>query len=114
MPSDRDRLEQELRTKAEEAIRKLLDTLPDKTSIRMSDMEALTGEMGHELMQGTMQSLSETQQAVPEEVWCEQCNTLMHKRGKRKKQVLTLRGEVEVERQYYMCPSCGEGTFPPG
>ena len=114
MLSDRDRLEQELRAKAEEAIRKLLDGLPDKAEITMSDMEALTGEMGHELMQGTIQSLSESQQAEPNEVRCEQCNTPMHKRGKRKKQVITLRGEIEVERQYYVCPCCDAGTFPPG
>ncbi len=114
MPSDRERLEQELRTKAEAAIRKLLDALPDKAEITLSDMETLTGEMGDELMQGTMQSLSESQQAAPNEVRCEQCNRPMHKRGKRKKQVVTLRGEVEVERQYYVCPCCGAGTFPPG
>lgn len=114
MRSDRDRLEQELRAKAEAAIRKLLDALPDKTEITMSDMEALTGDMGQALMQGTMQSLSESQQAEPNEVGCEQCNTPMHKRGKRKKQVVTLRGEIEVERQYYVCPCCGAGTFPPG
>jgi Zn finger protein HypA/HybF involved in hydrogenase expression len=114
MLNDRDRLEQELRAKAEEAIRKLLDALPDKAEITMSDMEALTGEMGHELMQGTIQSLSESQQAEPNEVRCEQCNMPMHKRGKRKKQVITLRGEIEVERQYYACPCCDAGTFPPG
>jgi uncharacterized protein with PIN domain len=113
MLSERDRLEQALRAKAEAAIRKLLEALPDKTEITMSDMEALTGEMGQELMQATMQSLSESQQAEPNEVRCEQCNTPMHKRGKRKKQVVTLRGEIEVERQYYVCPCCGTGTFPP-
>jgi uncharacterized protein with PIN domain len=114
MRSDRDRIEQELRGKAEEAIRKLLDGLPEKAEITMSDMEVLTGEMGHELMQGTMQSLSESQQVEPNEVRCDQCNTPMHKRGNRTKQVITLRGEIEVERQYYVCPHCGAGTFPPG
>lgn len=114
MRSDREHLEQELRGKAEEAIRKLLDALPDKVEITMDDMETLTGEMGHELMQGTMQSLGESQQTEPNEVRCEPCNTAMHKRGKRKKQVITLRGEIEVERQYYVCPCCDAGTFPPG
>lgn len=114
MRSDRECLEQQLRAKAEEAIRKLLDALPDKAAITMSDMEVLTGKMGHELMQGTMQSLSESQQAEMHEVRCEECNTPMHKRGKRKKQVVTLRGEIEVERQYYGCPCCGAGIFPPG
>ena len=114
MTSDRDRLEQEVRAQAEKAIREMLDALPEKADITMSIMEDLTGKMGHELMQSTMQSLSETQQAEPEEVLCVQCQSAMHKRGKRKKRVVTLRGEVEVERQYYVCPNCGAGSFPPG
>ncbi len=114
MPTDRERLEQDLCTKAEEAIQKMLNALPDKAEITMSDMERLTGEMGQELMRGVMQSLSDTQQNTAEEVKCEQCETLMHKRGKRKKRIVTVRGEVEVERQYYACPNCGTGIFPPG
>lgn len=113
MRSNRDELEQVLRAKAETAIRNLLDALPDKAEITMSVLEALTGEMGHELMQGTMQSLSKSQQVEPHEVRCEQCYSLMHKRGKRQKQVVTLRGEIVVERPYYVCPCCGAGTFPP-
>jgi hypothetical protein len=114
MPSERERLEQELRVKAEEAIRKLLDALPEKSDITMRDMEELTGEMGRDFMQSTMQSLSETQQGEPSDLICETCQIAMHKRGKRKKRVVTLRGEIEVERQYYICPNCGAGCFPPG
>jgi len=114
MPSDRSRLEQELRAKAEESIRKLLDALPDKAAITMGDMETLTGQMGRELMQGTMQSLSDTQQAEPSHIICEACQVMMHRRGKRNKRVVTLRGEVEIKRDYYVCPECGTGIFPPG
>ena len=114
MTSDRGRLEQELRAQAEEVIRKMLDALPDKADIDMSIMEELTGEMGCELMQSTMQSLSETQQSAPDEVLCVRCQSPMHKRGKRKRRVVTLRGDVDLERPYYVCPSCGAGSFPPG
>jgi hypothetical protein len=113
MSSERESLEQALRGKAEAAIQKLLDALPDKAEITMSDMERLTGEMGRELMQATMQSLSQRQPVESNGVRCEACNIAMQKRGKRKKQVVTLRGEIEVERQYYVCPCCGAGTFPP-
>jgi len=112
MPSERERVEQELCAKAEEAIGKMLDALPDKAHITMSDMEELTGKMGRELMQFTMQSLSATQHAEPASVMCARCQKPMYKRGKRKKRVVTLRGEVEVARQYYVCPGCGEGFFP--
>ncbi|MFW5696349.1 MAG: hypothetical protein ACOCXR_01030 [Phototrophicaceae bacterium] len=66
-------------------------------------------------MQETMQKLAETQHAeAPEAVMCEVCQVKMQKRGKRKKRVLTARGEIEIERQYYVCPVCKTGHFPPG
>ena len=71
--------------------------------------------MGQMIMGQTLQSLVKVKQAaLPEEVRCEQCDERMSRRGKRKKRVVTVRGEVEVERQYYVCPSCGTGRFPPG
>lgn len=114
MSDERDQVERELRAKAETAIQKMLDALPDKSQITLGDMEALTGEMGRELMQAAMQTLSETQQRPLAQVICERCACTMQKRGKRKKRVVSVRGEIEVERQYYVCPKCGTGTFPPG
>lgn len=114
MPQNRDQLERELRAKAEEAIQNLLKALPDDASeVSLSDLEDVTGEMGRSLMQGTMVSLSQTQQPEVEAVWCEACQQKMQKRGKRKKRVETVRGEIEIERQYYVCPQCGAGAFPP-
>lgn len=46
MPHYRDDLEKQLLTKAEESIRKLLESLPDKSVLTMSDMEHLIGKMG--------------------------------------------------------------------
>jgi len=113
MTEDRHELEKKLRAKAEEAIRKLLTTLPDKSELTMSDMEALIGKMGHEMMQDTMQAVAQTEQVEATEVMCEACGCRMQKRGKRKKQVVTRRGEIELERPYYVCPECGQGIFPP-
>ena len=114
MPRERNQLEQEWRAKAKESIRKLLDALPDKAAIIMGDKETLRGQMGREMMQGTMQSLSETQQAESRNVIYEACQVMIHRRGKRSKRVVTLRGEVEIEREYYVWPKCGAGIFPPG
>ena len=109
MTSDHDELEKQLRAKADKAIRKLLEELPDKSELTMKDMEHLVGEMGHEVMQ----QIADSQQVAPLQVICEDCHVAMHKRGKRKKRVVTQRGEIEVERQYYVCPNCGRGAFPP-
>lgn len=113
MSNNRDDLENQLRAESEEAIRKLLDELPDKSDLTITDIEHFVGRMGHEVMQGLMQSIANDQQATPTEVICEHCQMKMHKRGKRKKQVVTKRGEIELERQYYVCPHCGHGAFPP-
>lgn len=113
MTKDRQELEKQLKEKAEAAIRKLLTNLPDKTELTMTDMEALIGEMGHEMMRDTMQAVAQAEQIGDSEVMCEACHGRMHKRGKRKRQVVTKRGEIKLERQYYVCPECGASRFPP-
>jgi len=115
MPTDHERLKQELLEQAQQAIEKLLNELPEANEITLGDMEQATGDMGQAIMQQTLQSLvKEKHQALPDEVLCEHCHKRMLRRGNRKKRVVTVRGEVAVERQYYVCPSCRAGRFPPG
>ncbi|NJL53807.1 hypothetical protein HC928_00780 [bacterium] len=114
MPHNREELEKKLRAKAEEAIRTLLETLPDKADLTMDDMEDLIGKMGQDMMRETMQEVSQHEQAEPSWVMCQTCGIEMQKRGKRKKRVVTKRGEIELKRQYYVCPQCGQRAFPPG
>lgn len=114
MPSNRETLEQKLLKQAQEVVRKLLDDLPEAHEITLSDMERATGMMGQSLMHQTMQELVESQQeAVVDDLYCESCHERMSRRGKRKRRIVTVRGEVEVERTYYVCPKCGTGRFPP-
>ena len=113
MPHKHEELEKQLKAKAEESIRKLLEKLPDKSELTMTDIENLVGEMGHEVTQGATQAIAQREQAEFSEVICETCQVRMHKRGKRKKQVVTKRGEIELERQYHVCPECNAGVFPP-
>lgn len=113
MSHKREELERQLRVKAEEAIRKLLKNLPDKSDLTMTDIENLVGKMGDEVTQSATEAIAQGEQAEPSEVICEACQVMMQKRGKRKKRVVTKRGEIELDRQYYVCPQCGEGIFPP-
>jgi hypothetical protein len=115
MPTEREELEQKLVEQAQQAIRKLLDELPESRAITLSDMEKATGVMGQAIMQQTLQRLVERQlHPTDQEIQCESCHTPMSRRGKRRKRVVTTRGEVEVDRPYYVCPTCGVGRFPPG
>lgn len=115
MPTNREKLEQELLEHAQKALQKLLDELPEASEITLSDMEKATGNMGQAIMQQTLQRLVEVkQQPLANEVICERCQKRMSRRGKRQKRIVTVRGEVTVERPYYVCPNCGAGSFPPG
>ena len=114
MPEKRNELEKQLRAKAEAAIRTMLEALPDKADLTMDDMEDHIGKMGRDIMRETIQQVSEHEQVEPSQVICQTCHVPMQMRGKRKKRVVTKRGEIEVKRQYYVCPQCDEGSFPPG
>jgi uncharacterized protein with PIN domain len=46
---------------------------------------------------------------------CAQCGTKLEKKGKKKRRLQTQEGqEIELEREYGVCPKCGQGLFPPG
>lgn len=115
MATAREKLEQELLGQAQKAIKKMLDELPEARDITLSDMEEATGVMGHSIMNQSLQKLAqEKQPEQAEAVHCKACAEKLYRRGKRKKRVETLRGEIEIERQYLVCPNCGASYFPPG
>lgn len=45
---------------------------------------------------------------------CPKCREPLEKKGKKKRKLQTQGGrEVELIREYGVCPKCGEGIFPP-
>jgi uncharacterized protein with PIN domain len=67
--------------------------------------------------------LSDTAVYGEEERWraggeggvCPHCGAKLEKKGKKKRRLQTWGGrEVELEREYGVCPECGQGIFPPG
>ena len=46
---------------------------------------------------------------------CPQCGTWLEPRGRRTRRLRTVGGqEVQLQREYGVCPQCGQGLFPPG
>jgi predicted RNA-binding Zn-ribbon protein involved in translation (DUF1610 family) len=46
---------------------------------------------------------------------CPQCGTPLQPKGRRRRRVRTSGGqELQFEREYGVCPQCGQGLFPPG
>lgn len=61
-----------------------------------------------------MQSASVGWTGVEASVRCPQCGTALQKKGKKKRQLQTQEGQtIELEREYGVCPKCGQGLFPP-
>jgi hypothetical protein len=89
---------------------------------RAGHPEASFDEIGDEvtrerqqLMGGLMGELA----AQPEEEWvaaevCSSCGRELTPKGKRKREVGHLEGEVQVAREYHYCDECQSGLFPPG
>lgn len=46
---------------------------------------------------------------------CPKCGAHLEANGKKKRELQTRGGQgVEIEREYGVCPKCGQGIFPPG
>jgi uncharacterized protein (UPF0212 family) len=46
---------------------------------------------------------------------CPTCGVKLEGKGRKKRKLQTRGGnEVEIEREYGVCPVCGQGIFPPG
>jgi len=46
---------------------------------------------------------------------CERCGVVLHARGSSERTLLTHGGAaVRLRRTYAACPTCGDGSFPPG
>jgi len=62
-----------------------------------------------------MQSASAGWTGVEASATCPKCGTKLQKKGKKKRRLQTQEGQtIELEREYVICPNCGQGLFPPG
>lgn len=113
MASTSDDLEKRLQKRVQGSLQKLLEQKAGRRDLSMSEMEDLVGDFEVEVRQALMQEIVVDAQADHRGL-CEAWSGRLRYKGKKPKQVVTLRGEVKVERDYYQCATCGKGYFPPG
>jgi len=111
MLTNRDDLKAKLLAQAEAAIDKLLSDERLSEQMTMSEIEAVVGVSEADFRQRTLEEIIATQQEKAKS--CPMCGGSLRNKGKRKKRVVTLRGESEIERTYYHCETCKKGYFPP-
>ena len=113
MTESREDLKSRLLQRVQGSIDNLIAQKAGRRDLSMTEMEDLVGELEVELRQALMQELVDEAQTQGNGL-CPDCGGKLRHKGKKLKRVVTVRGEVEVERDYYHCAQCGTGYFPPG
>lgn len=111
MPTNRDDLKVKLLAQAEAAIDKMLSDERLSDHMTLSEIEAVVGVSETDFRQRVLEEIIATQQETAKT--CPMCGSTLRNKGKRKKRMVTLRGESEIERTYYHCETCQKGYFPP-
>ena len=84
------------------------------------DIEAKALEVAREVARALMsygvadEELVERQERPGTEPHCPECGRAMRYGGRRSKTMDSKAGEIGFGRDYYHCPGCGTGLFPPG
>ena len=111
----REHLKKALLAKLEEQVEALLENITDEKQMTLSEIEALVLATRHEMGQQLTQEIAEVEsQPLEVDVVCRQCGQKTQHKGKKPKQITAQSGEIVVERNYYYCPHCRVGFFPPG
>ena len=113
MVENGEELENRLLDQARQAIKQLLAKKDGRRDLTMTEMEDLVGELEIDFRQAALQELVDESQSQNKGL-CPHCQGKLRNKGKRRKRLITVRGEIEVDRDYYVCLDCGEGYFPPG
>jgi hypothetical protein len=110
-------LKAKMMASAEVAIEKLLkeqEALGQERTIKLSDIEEMVVRMGQAIEAEVTQAMAAEQgQAEVKAEKCPWCGQRMHYKGQKAKQVVTVSGEVSIQRAYYYCLGCRQGYFPP-
>jgi hypothetical protein len=105
-----------LLAKAAEAIDEYLEWEEKNPAPDLMEIEDIALKLRKEFGQGIAQMAIESQacRTPAPGPKCAKCGEEMRYKGKKRTQVESRTGNLDVERGYYYCPKCKESVFPPG
>ena len=108
------------RGESEEIISGMTEWREQHPKATLAEIEAevdqrLAGMRARMIADAALASQSAEWEQEAKEGHCRQCGQALEKKGKKKRKLATRGGkEIELEREYGVCPKCGQGIFPPG
>ncbi len=116
MKKNKEQLKAEFMAEAEELFDALMEWEEQTEKPNLTQIEeivlALRKRFGEQMAQ-KMIMLQEKRQPA-ERVQCPECGGEMENKGMKDNQVETQIGNLKIDRDYYYCPKCKQGIFPPG
>jgi hypothetical protein len=106
----REALKAQWMSKAEAIIDEMLNEGELPQDISRMEQAAVKG--GQAMRAALMEGLNRAVLPLEGTVKCPKCGAAGRRKGKQTKWVLTLAGEVQVEREYCYCKRCKAGFFP--
>lgn len=116
MKAEEKKIKKELMIEAEIMIDELLEWDEKNNAPTMTEIEDIVLELRKRMSEKMAQAIvgnQEQKQPVPGPT-CSQCRKEMRNKGQKGNEVESRVGQIRVERGYYYCPKCKEGSFPPG
>jgi len=116
MKRSRAQIKAELLKRFEQEVDELLDWQEQSHEPNLSQFEeeilSARKEISIALLEEMLQG--EEQRAPVATPRCETCGRAMEDKGKQPQVIETRVGTLRLEREYYYCPHCKAGIFPPG
>jgi ribosomal protein S27AE len=116
MKRTRAQIKAEIMKRVEKEIDEMLDWREGSAPPNLSQFEEEILQARKAISQAMIEGMlsGEENQRPVEAPHCPKCGVAMENKGKRDKVVETRLGALRMQREYYVCPQCGAGFFPPG
>lgn len=111
----RERLLADAEARIDQLLSNGLEARLQRGAVKLSEIEQLIVQSQREFGQTLTETLLvKASEATVSRPVCPDCGRVMRAKGRKRRQVVTSSGQGQIERDYYYCPACRRGHFPPG
>jgi len=116
MKKNKEQLKAEFMAEAGELFDEMMEWEEQTEKPNLTQIEGIVLELRKRFGEGMAQTMMMRQEErqPAERVRCPECGEEMENKGMKDNQVETRVGNLKIERDYYYCPKCKQGIFPPG